>query len=137
MYLSRSGLKDVRIDLESKTIPAQTYRMSNLHNLAWTPDIKYWRDEEAEETAQQVHHPTQSGGARPRRSRNSSKQRQDPAIDQLLQSATGSMTTAELSTSLQVNRSTVHKRMARLLDEGKVEREQMENGSNIWKLPNR
>lgn len=130
MYLSRSGMNDVRIDLESKTVPATTWRMSELQNLAWTPNIVPWREEE-QEAHQQVHAPSTPGRSR----RGAKARRNDPAIEQLEQSATGSMTTAELATVLKVNRSTVHKRMARLLEEGKVERQQLAGGSNIWKLP--
>lgn len=130
LYLSRSGLQDVRIDLESKTVPAQTYRMTNVHNLAWTPHVELWREDD-EETVQEIHHQSST----PSRGRRTRKSRPDPAMEALRQAATGTMTTSELATELRVNRATVHKRMAKLLDQGKVTRTQLPNNSNLWGLP--
>lgn len=131
IYLSRSGLKDIRIDLESKTIPASTYRMTDVHNLWWTPTVSPWREDETEqnEAAEGYSTPSRQSSRGPR----TKKRRSDPALEALKEAPTG-MSTAELAEILQVNRSTVHKRMARLFDEEKVTREMMSNGSNIWKL---
>lgn len=127
IYLSRSGLKDIRIDLESKTVPAATYRMTNVHNLWWTPQIENWRDDE----------PAEEGvGAEPR-GRSTRKRRAaakpNPVLDQLRESVTG-MTTAELAKALGVDRSTIHKQAARLLDNGKIAREVLPGGSNRWRI---
>jgi predicted transcriptional regulator len=47
------------------------------------------------------------------------------------------MTTAELAIELGINRSSVHKQAARLFNDGLVEREQLPNNSNLWKIAGR
>jgi len=132
IYLSRSGLKDIRVDLESKTVPAATYRLSDVHNLWWTPSISPWRDDSEESSVEYV-----NTGQQPRRKRSSgSNTRPNPALEALQQSPTG-LSTSQLAESLSVNRATIHKQMTRLLDQGKVDREILENGSNLWRVKSR
>lgn len=48
LYLMRAGQagNDVRIELESKYIPANTWRMTNINNREWDPHVEQWtRDE--------------------------------------------------------------------------------------------
>lgn len=126
IYLARSGLKDIRIDLESKTVPATTWRMTNVHNLWWTPQIEPWRaDDEPAPGAE-----TEYVRAKPTPRR---RGRDHPLI-LLLQESAQPMSTAQLAIAQGVNRSTIHKQMTKLLDQGKVTRTQSEN-SNIWGLP--
>lgn len=124
IYLSRSGINDIRMDLESKTIPASTYRMSDINNLGWTPKIQHWRDDE-EQVGDYI-----EGATRRKRKTTS---RPDPAINALTEAPTG-LTTGQLADILKVNRSSAHKKMTRLLELGKVQRTQMTDGSNIWNL---
>lgn len=133
IYLSRSGLADIRMDLESKTIPASTYRVQELDNLGWTPQVIPWRaDQKDPEDAGTG----SSGFHTKRRNRSATKRdRPDPAIE-ALGTSPGGLSTAALAEALNLNRSTVHKRMVKLLDQGLVEREMMDNGSNTWRLPN-
>lgn len=124
IYLSRAGRADVRIDLESKTVPAQTYRMSELDNLLWTPLISPWREIEVkEDTGQQPY------AAQPRRANG-----QDGLITKLLQESSPA-TTAAIADALRITRSTAHKRLVKMLDTGQLTREQLKNGSNQWSLP--
>jgi len=121
IYLSRSGLADIRMDLESKTIPATTYRMSEINNTGWTPIIAPWRVEEQElEEAPSTPSPRSRG-----------RMGTNPIVAALKESATG-MTTNELAVVTGKDRSTVHKQAARLLDNGLLERVQLPSGSNIW-----
>jgi hypothetical protein len=132
IYLSRSGLKDVRIDLESKTVPAATYRMSDINNLAWSPTIAPWRNEEEDD--QQQGGAGEYAGTQQARGQRRAKQKQAaPVVDLLKQSPTG-LTTAELAIELKITRSSVHRQMTRLLENGTIEREVLPNGSNRWKL---
>lgn len=124
IYLSRSGVSDIRMDLESKTIPASVFRVKELNNLGWTPDVTPWRNEE---DAPEV------GGHEYMAAKRKKGARVDPALKQLEENPNG-MSTKQLADALQVNRSTIHKRMARLHDMGKVDRLQLEGGSNHWKL---
>lgn len=129
IYLSRSGLEDIRMDLESKTIPASTYRISDLNNLAWTPTIAPWRtDEPGDDSTPSTIKSAQGRGTR--------KKKVSPIIEALNQAPTG-MTTQELALELGINRSSVHKQAVRLLDQGILERQQLPNSSNLWKLANR
>lgn len=131
MYLSRSGIKDIRIDLESKTVPSATYRMSELDNLGWTPRVSHWK---ADDDEQQQMHNTQSAykGGGSGRTRKKTKP-VDSVLVHLEQAPTG-LSTSQLAELLKLNRSTIHKRMARLFDDDKVVREVMDNGSNIWRI---
>jgi len=133
MYLSRSGLKDVRIDLESKTVPAATYRMTDVHNLWWTPTVQPWREDDTEANEAQEGHSTPS--RRTSRARSERKVRTDPALDALREAPVSGMSTSELADVLKVNRSTVHKRMVKLLDASKVQRVQLPGGTNLWRMP--
>lgn len=127
IYLARSGINDIRMDLESKTIPASAYRVTELDNHAWTPSITPWRADEPK--AEQSY---EAGGGTPRRRK--AGVGQNPIIGHLKESPTG-MTTSELAVLLEKDRSSVHKQAARLLDQGLIDREQLPSGSNIWKLP--
>jgi len=134
IYLARSGMKDIRIDLESKTVPAQTFRMTEVHNLWWTPQIAPWSEEKAQAEADEQ---GQAGGQgqtrRPPRRKKTANPQTNAAID-ALREAGKPLSTSELADILKVNRSTVHKQMTRLLDQEKVDREMIEGGSNVWKL---
>src|SRR5690606_24314384 len=46
LYLSRAGASDIRMEIESKTAPGGTFRISNLHNTVWEPEVMPWRQEE-------------------------------------------------------------------------------------------
>ena len=135
MYLSRAGIKDIRIDLESKTVPAAVYRMSEVNNMGWTPQISPWRADDDEQQAadkrQQAGYGG-GGGARPSRG-GKTADKNDLAIDALKEAPTG-LSTSQLADILKINRSTVHKRMARLLDDEKVQRTVLQGGSNVWNL---
>ena len=130
IYLSRSGLKDIRIDLESKTVPAATYRMNEVDNLGWTPNIVPWRAED-EQPSDQVSHGHETRGTRSRTARGG-KAKGDPIIDLLKEAGSTGMTTAQLAEARGVGRSTIHKRMTKLFDEERVEREVLPGGSNKW-----
>lgn len=127
IYLARSGINDIRMDLESKTIPASAYRVTELDNHAWTPSISPWRAEEpkADESSS-------SYGGTPRRRK--AGVGSNPIVGHLKEQPTG-MTTSELAILMNKDRSSVHKQAVRLLDQGLLDREQLPSGSNIWKLP--
>jgi hypothetical protein len=130
IYLARSGVDDIRMDLESKTVPAATYRLSDLNNTGWTPNVQTWRpDEPSDDSTPSTI--KQAQGRATRKPKGAS-----PIVKALAESVNG-MTTQELANEINVNRSTVHKQAARLLDQGAIERTQLPNGSNIWTLAGR
>lgn len=129
IYLARSGIKDIRMDLESKTIPSSVFRVTELNNLGWTPMVANWRDEEEKEASVSYHNT--GGGSTPRR-RSKTQAKIDPVME-LLQEAPTGLSTAQLADSLHVSRSTVHKRMTRLFEQERVNYEKLASGSNLWK----
>lgn len=130
IYLSRSGISDIRMDLESKTVPAATYRMTELDNTTWTPQINRWQADEPKVDESQ----TYNGGGGGQRKRKQGVGA-NPIIGHLKESSTG-MTTSELAILLEKDRSSVHKQAVRLLDQGLIQRTQLPSGSNIWSVPN-
>lgn len=138
IYLSRSGMKDVRIDLESKTSPGGVYRMTNVDNLRWEPHILPWRPDE--EPEQDVPHTSgvRSRGASGRKRSGSRSTRSakpaSPTLQHLEEAGEVGLTTSQLAELLSINRSSAHKQLTRMLDRGQVHREQLANGSNRWHI---
>lgn len=132
IYLSRSGIKDIRMDLESKTVPAATYRIGELDNMGWTPRVAPWRTEEEaqEQQGQGTYNPNQGR----KRKQAAGERRADPIIDALKEAGVTGLSTAQLAEVVELNRSTVHKKMTRLLDQDTVTRVIQDNGSNVWKM---
>lgn len=135
IYLGRSGLQDIRIDLESKTIPSTAYRMTDVYNLWWTPKVTPWRnDDDAEGKAADARDSsTPSYGGTPKR-RSANKGRPPMASFEALKASPDPMSTGEISDKIGVGRSTVHKQMTKLLDQDKVERFTLSDGSNRWSI---
>jgi hypothetical protein len=133
MYLSRSGVRDIRIDLESKTIPQSTWRMTEVDNRGWTPQVGPWvKDDQPDAERADEGYP-RAGRNRQRKGNASSPRKPDEALKALEEAGAIGLTTAQLADILQVNRSTAHKRLTRLLDHG-VSREMTKSGSNTWRL---
>lgn len=131
MYLARSGMNDIRMDLESKTVPSATYRIGDLANMGWTPNVTSWRPDDEESMNTAVHTMNKGGGSRAKKK--TGPRAPDPVMVALGEASLG-LSTSQLADVLQVNRSTVHKKMTRLLDDEKVTRQQLPNGSNVWHL---
>jgi len=128
IYLSRSGLSDIRMELESKTSPGGLFRIGNLNNLRWEPELTPWRKEDD---------PTPSEGQNQRSpgQRKASTVRHSPngvIVKMIDEAGPAGLTTSQVAEALKVSRSTAHKRLAKLLDEESITREMMENGSNRW-----
>lgn len=130
IYLSRSGMTAVRMDLESKTVPAATFRLTELDNVGWTPHVQPWRAEEDQPTPEAE----AANGRQPRRRPVRKKNTPDPVIEHLAQAGPQGLTTSQLADIMEVNRSTVHKRMTRLLDSEQIDRKLLAGGSNSWTL---
>ena len=135
IYLSRAGVRDVRMDLESKASPGGVFRITEIDNMGWTPQVGPWRKDEADE-------PAPSGGSsrgpRGRSRSNSSSRKPDPLLKALREAGAIGLTTAQLADIGQINRSTAHKRMTRMLESGQVDRQMLtagaSKGSNNWVL---
>lgn len=123
IYLSRTGGQHLRIDTESKTIPENAYRMDNVHNLSWEPQISFWGSDEPangeKKTAEYKGYETKKRTAR------------DETL-KLLEN--GPMTTQAIAEARGVSRSAVHRQLTRHLDQGRLNRQQLPDGSNRWSL---
>lgn len=134
MYLTRSGLKDIRIDTESKTIPSNIYRMTNVHNMEWSPRVEPWREED-EQPAQQTYNNNQ-GNARRGKAESTRKRygadKDHPLLVELRKSGMA-MSTNALAIATGTNRSTVHRTMTKMLDKELVQLHQGDT-ANTWSL---
>jgi len=122
IYISHTGGSHVRIDTESKTIPGSAYRMDNLQNMEWNPNVSPWSGDDK---------PEQSSTPGERKTSPQAKRARDETIE-LLQH--GPMTTQAIAEARKISRSAVHRQMTRHLERGVVEREQLSDGSNRWFL---
>lgn len=136
LYLSRSGVENIRMEIESKTSPGGTYRISNLGNTRWEPELGPWRPDD-----EPTPHQGQSNAGEKRKTRSNGytpKQSQEPVkqgqLIELLNAKAGGITTAEVAQALGISRATAHKRLVRQLEYGTLERTQTANGSNNWKV---
>lgn len=136
IYLGRSGIENIRMEIESKTAPGGTYRISNLNNTRWEPQIGPWRPEEeapvhTERAPRERKSRSDAGTSRGSRGGDV----QQGALLQLVKEAgTTGVTTAQVAEALGVTRSTAHKRLMRQMEYGTVAREQTSDGSNKWML---
>lgn len=134
IYLSRSGIKDVRIDLESKTSPGGVYRMTNVDNLRWEPHILPWRPDDEPETP--VHTSGGHGGSsRPAYKKRGARVKaapDSPILKHLEEAGEVGLSTAQLAEVMGISRSSVHKQAVRLLDKGVIHREMLSDNSNRW-----
>lgn len=123
LYLSRTGGSHVRIDTESKTIPENVYRMDNVNNLQWNPMISIWG------TDDKVGEETKTAEYR------GYEQKKVTARDETLKLLEqGPMTTQAIAEARGVSRSAVHRQLTRHLDQGRLLRQQLPDGSNKWSL---
>lgn len=126
IYISHTGGKHVKIDTESKTIPGAAYRMDNLQNLEWDPHISLWSGDDKEKEEESRGHDS--------RGRKTTPQTQRARDETLSLLEHGPMTTLAIAEARKITRSAAHRQMARHLERGAVEREQLKDGSNRWFL---
>lgn len=50
LYLSRAGAHDIKIELESKTAPGNAWRVTDLNNKSWTPQVNLWSADKADKS---------------------------------------------------------------------------------------
>ncbi|WNO27845.1 DNA primase/helicase [Microbacterium phage Huwbert] len=127
-YISHTGGKHMKIDTESKTIPGAAYRMDNLQNLEWSPTVEPWSGEDKEDKVDR--HGTDDHRAN-RRATPQAKKARDEVISLLEH---GPMTTQAIAEARNITRSSAHRQMARHLERGVVDREQLPDNSNRWFL---
>lgn len=84
LYLSRAAKGSIRMELESKVAPSQTWKVGNLDNERWEPAVQQWRKEDEGPDST----PNESGG-RSRSSKKTSGSRQGSNGDGRTLSAAG------------------------------------------------
>lgn len=131
LYLARAGMNDIRVELESKTAPGHTFRMSNVNNTVWEPHIAPWRPDD-EETSGYADAPeyAQHQRGRSRRSTPRANPKQTQLINMLREAGAAGMTTQAVAERLGISRSTASKRLQRLGDG--IEAVPTPSGSTCW-----
>lgn len=137
IYLARAGADDIRMELESKTAPGGLFRITNLNNTEWSPELNPWKpDDEPVKSEYNGHTNGRSAGNG--HASVSTSQKARPTIEgnqlQKLINEAGSvgLTTAQVAETLGVTRSTAHKRLVRQIEYGTIDRQQTPDGSNRW-----
>lgn len=130
IYLSRSGTGgNLKMEIESKAAPGGTYRITNLANRQWTPEITPWRPED-EDT------PSNAAGDRATRNKNRGPRakKKHELVTLIEQAGSLGMTTQQVADAKGVTRSTAHRSLNRLADseDSPIERRPLQNGSYRW-----
>ena len=126
LYLSRSGLSDIKVESESKTAPGGVWRMGNLANRNWEPIISRWKkEEEAPDDRPERKNRYDRGGAK-------AKPKQPHAAIQAVLAADHALTVAEIATLTKMSRPQVWRQLRRGADEGKIDSQRQANGTDLW-----
>ena len=129
LYLSRSATGDVKMELESKTVPAKVYRITNLNNTTWNPQIGYWGADDNKPSSREATDQS-TPRERPKRERKPRGQNTGKALAELMKSDVG-LTTKAIADATGVSRSQVWRQLRRAEEAGKVIRSQL-NGIDLW-----
>ena len=125
LYLSKSATGDVKMELESKTVPAKVWRISNLNNTTWNPQVGYWSADEKPTQADE--RPDSPRERKPRKPRG---QNTGKALTELMKHDVG-LTTKAIADATGVSRSQVWRQLRRAEEAGKVTRTSA-NGIDVW-----
>lgn len=123
IYMLGGGVgKDVKMETESKSFPASQWRISNLNNLTWEPQVSPWAKPEGEESWQSQSRRSNGGykrvSASPRRRRPPSTPK---ALEALADRTTA--TTRELAEAAGLSYQQAHRQMIRASEQGHVLRQ--------------
>lgn len=122
IYLSRPAARDtIRMELESKVTPSETYRITNVDNKEWAPAVDKWRASDDTEQSSNG----QSNGQPKRRTSRKKPSQADEVVSLLREAGTTGMSTKQIAAARGVANSTAHRAMTRLLDQELVTRRQV------------
>lgn len=131
LYLSRAA-HSIKMEIESKTMPATTWRITNLENQHWDPLVEPWSPDKADEEV------TSSNGHRPSRSRKpAQKAREEPAAIRVLRTEGRALTASEIAQKLgddAPSRGQIWRQLQRAYDAEAVLREDGPAGTHIWRM---
>ena len=123
IYLSRAA-HSIKMEIESKTMPGTTWRISNLENLHWDPVVDPWSPDKAEGET-----PTPTNRGRER------KPREAPAALRVLRESGLPMTAAQIGEQLgddAPSRGQIWRQLQRALDKDEVTRTDGPNNTHLW-----
>ena len=124
IYLSRAA-HSIKMEIESKTMPGSTWRITNLENLHWDPRVEPWSPDKADEEVAQSHRRTRS-----------QKPKEVPAALRVLTESPTPMTASQIAESLgegAPSRGQIWRQLQRALEKNEVERESGPNNTHLWR----
>jgi hypothetical protein len=127
IYLSNTVNGDVKMDLESKSVPMAAWRLTNIRNRSWDPAVEPWSkdrpDEQAEDDRPKARTATKKTYDSPHR-----------AV-QWLQAQGKAMTTTEMAAALEMTNQQIWRTMTRAEENGQVRRIKSKSTSSAhsWK----
>lgn len=121
LYLSRSVSGDIKMELESKTVPGKVWRISNLNNNIWDPEVGPWSKEETDDLVEQP------------RKRKPATPKPNEALEFLTKAETP-MTVKDIAEAIKLSRPQVWRKLRKLEDEGKVSRMPGPGAVDLWSL---
>ncbi|MCA1807228.1 MAG: AAA family ATPase [Actinobacteria bacterium] len=126
LYLSRAGASDIKMELESKTAPGNSWRVTDLNNTGWSPRVGVWAaDKEI----------ASDGQARQRGKRSAKAKTMAPAVEVLMASPGTEMTTKDIMVAMgnTVRSSQVWRQLNRAQDSGDpISSRPGPGNTNLW-----
>lgn len=128
IYLSRSVTGDVKMELESKSFPGTNYRITNLGNRVWEPEVGPWsKDKDKPDDDDLVEQPRQ------RKSRKPKTPSTPKVVDELKKHADGA-TVADIAGEVGITKPQTWRQLRRAEENGLVDRTKGADGVDIWKV---
>lgn len=131
LYLSRAGTHDVKMELESKTAPAASYRVTELNNMGWTPDLGPWAQDKDTASGGNANGSTRRSSGRAKTPR----AKQTPKAIEVLRLSGELMATKDIVEALngEITKAQVWRQLRRAIDNGDpIHAETGPNNSNYW-----
>lgn len=137
LYLSRAATHDIKMELESKTAPAGSWRITELNNTGWTPNIEHWSKADKAEAEE-----GKGNGYRGGRSSRGRRSYAPPAAYKILARENRPMTSTEIMEILQTEgdapkgRSQVWRQLTRAMEKGLVDCHVVDANKKLWSVTN-
>lgn len=119
IYLSRSPVGDLKMELESKTVPGKVWRISNLNNTVWQPHVGPWVKEEPSDE--------------PKREKKSSTPKVNATLE-YLQKHPGQHTVKSVAEAVKLSRPQIWRNLRKLEDEGVIHRTPGPGSVDLWSI---
>jgi DNA-binding CsgD family transcriptional regulator len=129
LYLSKAANGDIKMELESKTVPANLWRISNLDNRQWQPIVGPWTKDDATSPANDelVEQPRRRRATR-------MKPPSTPAALTELKKRGKALTTKDIADAIGISRSQVWRQLRRLEESHTVTRTPGPGSVDVWEI---